>query len=282
MPGWLFVILIILAIYAGLVVLAYFGQGLFFFHPEKLPQNFQFQYEYPFEEVFIEMEDKTRINGLWFRQEESRGVVFYFKGNTRSVKGWAKFSKDFLEKGYDFFMIDYPGFGKSKGRRDEFAIYSEGQIAYRWLKHRYPEDKIVVYGRSFGAGFGARIASWNEPRMLILDSPYYSFLQLTKYYAFYLPMNLICKYRIPLNEFMKSMSSPVFILHGDKDRLIPYKYSLWLKRDFPELIHLSTIPGGKHNNLPKFTTYHQYLDSILKEEGEYGEFARKFRDSTVD
>lgn len=277
MPAWLTVVIIIFAIYVALCVVAYLGQGLFLFHPEKLPESFEFHYDFPHEEIFIEPEEGTRINGLLFRTENSKGVVFYFKGNTRSVKGWGKFSTDFLTKGYDFFMIDYPGFGKSVGDNSEHAIYSEAQIAYKWLCDRYPEDKIVVYGRSFGAGFAARVASWNRPRMLILDSPYYSFRRLAYHYAFFLPMKLILRYRIPLYLFLKSVSCPVFILHGDKDTLIPYKYSVRLEKEFPDKVLLSTIPGGKHNNLPRFETYHRYLQAILEEEGDYKVHAQKNR-----
>ena len=63
------------------------------------------------------MEDGGKINALYFKVPNSRGVVYYLKGNSKSIKGWGKFAKDFLSNGYDFFMMDYRGFGKSKGRK---------------------------------------------------------------------------------------------------------------------------------------------------------------------
>ena len=75
------------------------------------------------DEMFIDIGDGTRINALHYTTPNSKGVMFYFKGNTRSIKGWGKFSKDFISKNYDFFLIDYPGFGKSKGKRTEARIY---------------------------------------------------------------------------------------------------------------------------------------------------------------
>ena len=110
--SFLTIILIALVVYAFLCIIFYLIQERFLFQPEILPQDFKYKYEYPVEEVFFEPETGVRINGLHFKIDGAKGVVFYFKGNTRSIKGWGKFAKDFVNKGYDFFMIDYRGFGK--------------------------------------------------------------------------------------------------------------------------------------------------------------------------
>ena len=125
------------------------------------------------------MEDGGTINSVLFRVPNSRGLIYYFKGNSKSIKGWAKFAKDFLGNGYDFFIMDYRGFGKSRGKRSETKLYNDAQHIYKWLTDRYPENKIVIYGRSLGSGIATRVASWNKPRMLILDSPYFSFYTKT-------------------------------------------------------------------------------------------------------
>ncbi len=91
-------ILWILAGYIALSFLAYFIQDFFIFKPEKLSDDFQFKYDYPFEELNFTISDKERINGLRFftEEKEKRGLVIYFHGNTRSIKGWAKYSRDFM------------------------------------------------------------------------------------------------------------------------------------------------------------------------------------------
>ena len=139
-----------------------FLQHYFFFRPEILPKSFEYRYPFPFDEVDFEMEDGGSINGLHFKVPNAKGVVFYLKGNSRSIKGWGKFAKDFVSKGYDFFMIDYRGFGKSSGRRTETTLYNDAQTVYKWLSTQYPEEEIIIYGRSLGSGIAARIASWNK------------------------------------------------------------------------------------------------------------------------
>ena len=253
-------------IYGGLCLFFYFFQDYFFFRPEMLPKNFEYRYPFPFTEHTFEMEDGGVINALQFKVPNSQGVVFYLKGNSRSLKGWGKFAKDFVSKGYDFFMIDYRGFGKSKGRRTESILLNDAQTVYKWLSKEYPEDQIVVYGRSLGSGIGARLASWNDPRMLILDSPYFSFYNQIRQYGWWLPLRYLLRYQLRTDQFIKKVTCPIYIIHGNKDRLISYAQGKRLHEISADLSTLITIEGGGHNNLPDFPEYHEHLYDILNEQ----------------
>jgi pimeloyl-ACP methyl ester carboxylesterase len=256
--------LFILAItYGSLCVLIYFFQHLFFFRPEILSKHFKYQYPFPFEELNFEMEDGGKINAIYFKVPNSRGVIYYLKGNSRSIKGWGKFAKDFVGNGYDFFMMDYRGFGKSRGKRSQEKLFSDAQFLYAWLRDHYPEEKIVLYGRSFGSGIAARIASWNKPRLLILDSPYFSFLHNAKRFAGFLPLNWIMKYDLRTDQYLKTISTPVHIIHGNKDKLISFDQSERLKALYPDKISLHPIIGARHNNLPDFQEFFELLYDIL-------------------
>ena len=261
--------------YTGVCALFYFFQHYFFFRPEILPGKFVFRYPFPFEEVDFSMEDGGKINGLLFRVPNSRGVVLYFKGNSRSLKGWGKFARDFVGKGYDFFIFDYRGFGKSSGRRTENILYNDAQFVYKWVSERYPEEKIIVYGRSLGSGIAARIASWNKPRMLILDAPYFSFLHQIRRFGFFLPLSILLRYQIRTDRFLRKATCPVFIIHGDEDRLIPHRHGEMLQKLIPEKSALITINGAHHNNLPDFPAYHEQLYDLLNDDAFYWEFRWK-------
>jgi alpha-beta hydrolase superfamily lysophospholipase len=252
--------------YALLCAVFYFGQDYFFFRPERLPHWFKYKYSFPFEEVNFDMEDGGTVNGIHFRVPNSKGVVFYIKGNSRSIKGWGKFAKDFVGKGYDFFIMDYRGFGKSTGRRSEEILYSDLQQVYQWLEELYGQDRIVLYGRSLGSGLATRVASWNRPKMLILDSPYFSFRHYIGIYAFLLPLRWLLRYHIRTDLFIKKVKAPIYLIHGTKDRLIPYSQSLKLRALAPQQITLISIEGAKHNNLPEYPEYHELLYAVLFDE----------------
>ncbi len=266
MADWISILTTTAIIYAALASVFFVTQDLYFFRPEILPKSFQYKYPFPFDEVHFEMEDGGYINGLHFKVPNARGVVYYLKGNSRSVKGWGKFAKDFVSKGYDFFMVDYRGMGKSSGPRTESILFNDAQHIYQWLKERYSEEKIVIYGRSLGSGIAARIASWNKPKMLILDSPYYSFIYQVKRYGFILPLKWLLKYKIRTFQFLRKISCPVFILHGNKDRLIPFSQSLKLEEEAPDKVKIIPVENAGHNNLPDFPEYHEWLYDILNDE----------------
>lgn len=127
-------------IYFLICIVFYIMQDYFFFWLEILFGNFKYEYLFLFDEVYFEMEDGGYINGLYFWVFNVKGVVFYFKGNFWSLKGWGKFVKDFFGKGYDFFMIDYWGFGKSVGKWMEVILYNDVQMVYKWFSECYFED----------------------------------------------------------------------------------------------------------------------------------------------
>ena len=249
--------------YVLIILLLYFLQHWFFYHPEKLPPTFRFSYTDRFQEVTIDAEDGNRISGILFQVDNPQGVVLYFKGNTRSIKGWSKFRRDFLDNGYDFFIFDYPGFGKSTGHHTQIEIFTDTEAVYAWLTQRYPEEDIIIYGRSLGSGFATRIAAHHRPRLLILDAPYYSIRRLADYYSWIIPTRLILKLQLPLYQFLGAVACPVAILHGDRDRVIPFRFSQQLAAEYPAHVTLYPIPGARHNNLLRFPTYHQILATLL-------------------
>lgn len=265
MENWQEIVLYFGIAYVALCVVFYFLQDFFFFRPEILPRHFEYRYPFPFEEINFDMEDGGQINGIWFKVPNSKGVVYYLKGNSKSIKGWGKFAKDFVGKGYDFFMVDYRGFGKSSGKRTEPTLFNDAQTVYKWLKSQYAEEQIVVFGRSLGSGIAARIASWNKPALLILDSPYFSFYYQIRRFIFWMPVQWLLRYKIRTDQYIKKVECPIFIIHGTKDRLIPFRQSLMLKTQAPK-IKLIPIEGGGHNNLPDYPEYHEVLYDILHEQ----------------
>jgi len=84
-----------------LSILAYLLQEKFIFRPEILKADFAFKYEIPFREYFFDSAPGVRINGLHFYRDNPKGLILYFHGNTRSIKGWARYAKDFYRYDYD-------------------------------------------------------------------------------------------------------------------------------------------------------------------------------------
>lgn len=264
MAYWGPTLILIIVIYIVISLLLYYLQDYFLFKPEKLPADFQFFYEnQEVDEYNIETRDGAVLNGLHFKVKKPKGVVLYLKGNSKSIKGWGKFAVDFTRNGYDVVMMDYRGFGKSTGRRNQKALKRDLQVIYNKLKEHVDEKHIILYGRSLGSGLATKIASVNNPRMLVLDAPYYSLTKVTARYAPFMPLSLLIKYPLPTYKWLKYVQCPIHIIHGTDDKLIPYKTSVKLSKVKPKLTKLYTVIGGGHKNLNNFESYHKMLTEIL-------------------
>ena len=266
MPNWLYILLIVLAIYIAISILLYYLQEHLLFKPEKLPKDFKFFYEnQKTEEYNLTTRDGAVINGLHFMVENPKGVVLYLKGNSKSIKGWGKFAVDFTRNGFDVFMVDYRGFGKSTGRRSHKHIKRDLQLVYNEMKEKVDEKYIILYGRSLGSGFATKLASMNNPRKLILDAPYYSLTKVTARYAPFMPLSILMKYPMPTYKWLKYVQCPIHIIHGTNDKLIPFKTSVKLSKINSKLTRLYTVIGGGHKDLNNFESYHKMLAEILKD-----------------
>ncbi len=268
MPYWLTILIVIVIIYIVISIALYYLQDYALFKPEKLPEDFQFYYDnQETKEYNLTTRDGAVINGLrFFPKGESKGIVLYLKGNSKSIKGWGKFAVDFTRHDYNVLMVDYRGFGKSTGRRSQKNIKRDMQVVYNKIKEQTTEDRIILYGRSLGSGFATKLASTNNPKMLILDAPYYSLTKVTARYMPFMPLSVLMKYPLPTYKWLKYVQCPIHIIHGTNDKLIPYKSSLKLSKINPKLTKLHSVIGGGHKNLNNFEAYHTMLDDILNSE----------------
>lgn len=254
--------IVVLYLLANLFI--YFWQDRFLFKPEKLPTDFKFKYpNLDFVEYNIPVSDGVNISGIHFHIDQPKGVVFYLKGNSRSIKGWGKFAIDFTRQGFDVVMVDYRGFGKSTGRRTEEGIKEDLQFVYDRIKVQVDEKYIILYGRSLGAGFAAKLASLNSPRMLVLESPFYSLTKVAKRYVPFMPMSLVMRFPIRTYKYLQYVKCPIKIIHGTADRLIPFKSSVALSEIQPDNTRLYSVIGGGHNNLHTYEEYHRMMEEIL-------------------
>jgi len=258
------ILLILLVAYVVINLMVYFAQEKFLFKPEKLPSDFEFKYpNQKATEYNLELDEGVNISAVHFSVDNPKGVVMYLKGNSRSIKGWGKFAIDFTRLHYDVVMVDYRGFGKSTGRRTERAIKDDLQKVYNRIKSRVDQKYIVIYGRSMGSGFATKLASTNNPRMLILESPYYSMMRIAKRYIPFMPISIAMRFPIRTYKWIQYVNCPIKIIHGTSDRLVPFSNAIELTKIRQKYARLYPIVGAGHNDLHTFEDYHRIMEEIL-------------------
>jgi len=254
---------VILIIYLAVGVVFYFAQDALIFHAKSLSRDHKFSFDQPYEELNLSLNGQN-LNIVKFKPQNPRkGIVLFFHGNAENVEHYKKYPSFFLKDDYEIWMIDYPGFGKSTGKRTEKIIYEGALLMYNVASNELSADSIIVYGKSIGTGIASYLAANRRCSQLILEAPYYSLHSLVKHYLPVYPVNFLIKYLFPTNEYLKRVKVPITIFHGTDDQLIPYKQSKRLKKE-NDKINLVTIDKGKHNDLSDFALYHSTLDSLLQ------------------
>ena len=255
---------VIVGIPLALGVLLYVIQEKLIFFPSSLPADYRFQFEQPFEEVFIETEDHTMLHGILFKADSSKGLVFYLHGNAGALDSWGTIAETYTSLQYDLFIPDYRGFGKSVGGiKSEAQFFADVQAAYDVMKKRYSEDRIVVIGYSIGSGSAAMLAATNHPKQLILQAPYYSLIDMMNHYYPFLP-GFILKYKFETFRFLQQTKSPVTLFHGNEDRVIYYESSLKLKKHLKPGDRVIILEGEGHHGMNENDAYRKELNRLLK------------------
>ncbi len=251
------------ALYVMIGSALYFFQEKLMFLPSTLAQDYKYQFDYPFEELFLKIEDEATINALHFKAENPKGVILYFHGNAGDLSRWGKITEFFVEKRYDVLVMDYRTYGKSIGKLSEDAIYKDAQYCYDYLLERYSENEITLYGRSLGTGIASYLASKNNAKRLILETPYYSILDIAKHRFPMFPVKQLLKYRFPTFQYLPKVKCPITIIHGTEDNVVPFSSGKKLS-ELESEIDFFTVKGGGHNNLIEFEDYHKAIDNVLK------------------
>lgn len=250
--------------YVGLCTLLWFYQEKLIFHPHPIAADYKFSYPGRFEEITIPTFDGTKLHGLLFKADTTKGLVFYLHGNAGALDTWGDIAPTYTNLGYDVFILDYRGFGKSEGSlHSEEQVYKDIQAAYDLLQQRYSEDSTVVIGYSIGTGPAAQLAATNHPKQLILQAPYYSLTDLGEQMYPAITPHFLNRYRFETYRFVAQVKAPVAIFHGDKDNVIYYGSALKLKQHFKNADTLFTLPGAGHGHLNENTDYRNRLPHLL-------------------
>jgi len=260
---WTFLI-VLSSGYAVICLFFYLVQDMMLFQPQKLSDDYQYMFDQNFEEVMIAREKGAQINALWFKVTDPKGVILYFHGNAGSLANWGFVAEELVEYGYEVFIVDYRGYGKSRGKRTERIMHEDAMAAYNKLKETWQPRDIIIYGRSLGSGVSVQLAYKVECKMLILESPFYSLPDVADRYFPFLPSRLIMKYQFNSSKYIHQLDSKIYIFHGTEDEVIPYASGKKLFEKIPNgKGEFFSIEDGGHNNLIMFPQFHQYLSSIL-------------------
>lgn len=252
-------------------LLQYFQEKVVFL-PVVLPEHHEFSFEKNFEEYLWETPFEGKINVLHFKIKSPKGVIVYFHGNSDNLHRWGKIAAEFTDFDYDVLVLDYRGYGKSSGPRNEEYLNSDSQFAFDFAKENYGEENIIIYGRSLGGAFATKIAADNQPKAVILECTFFSLQDIVNRWLPKQVTNRVSPtmtYHFLSHENISKVKVPLYHFHGTKDFVVPLKSGKKLfevfKKTQPEVSKkFIEIPGGGHDDLVNFEEFKTEIKEILK------------------
>lgn len=257
--------LTVLLIY-GLVCLVYYlVQEKFLFVPVHTEDLKFRKVKLPFEDLYYETPNNGYIHAQLFRANYSKGLIFYLHGNTGNLKRWRFMAEDLCKLGYDVFVMDYRGFGESRGKRSEAFMHRDVEFCFDAIAKNY--QYVVIYGRSLGSGFATRLTSKRSANKVVLETPFNNMVDTAKYYLPFLPVPLFLRYRFRSDIYIKQIKCPIHIFHGTADIIVPYPLAnklFQIAKDSGAQVQMTTIKKGMHSNLNKYALFRNRLEKFLR------------------
>ena len=253
----------------GVVGYYYMMQEALIFRCKRLDPNHEYTFNTSFEEVNLPVGKGDTINGVHFFHPNPKGVVFYLHGQGRDMLHWGERAERLVSYGYDVFVIDYRGWGKSTNNVSESNLMEDSMVGYNYLKERYNEKEIIVHGVSLGTAMATNVCAKNNPKLCILVSPYYNMLETAHFNKPFLPiwvLKIILKYHLRTDTWISKCKCPLHIFHGTKDRLIPYSQSeLIVKKLKTSKVkyNFHSLDGWGHNYIYQNEIYMKEVAALL-------------------
>ncbi|MBM4152602.1 MAG: alpha/beta hydrolase [Kiritimatiellaceae bacterium] len=210
---------------------------------------------YAYEEVQFLSRDGTQLSG-WFipAQGKALGTVIHFHGNAQNMSAHYSFVSWLPANGFNLFVFDYRGYGKSKGTISRKGVYEDSVAAVETIKKRTDIDqsKIILFGQSIGGANALTVAGKNRFDGVVgiaTDSAFSSYKGVALDHTTLLKplvLILISNRFSPKPVVDQIAPVPLLLIHGTADDVVDYRHATILFEAANEPKELWTIDGGQH------------------------------------
>jgi len=208
--------------YLVLIIFIYFYQRNLLYHPsENNYQGDKIQFDY--EEIFIKVDEEIKLKS-WIIEKDFKKykTLVLFHGNAGHLSNRIYKLNELYKLNINILLISWRGFSGNKGSPTEQNLYKDAEAAIKWLNEKnISNNEIILYGESLGSGVAVELGKKNNFSSIILESPFTSIENSAKIYYPYLPIRLLLKDRYDSISKIKMINTPILILHGDKDDVVP-------------------------------------------------------------
>jgi uncharacterized protein len=231
-------------------------------------------------DVFFQSKDGTLLHG-WFlaSDEPAGGTVIHLHGSDRNISYTIRNSHWLIDRGFNLFVFDYRGYGKSEGRPSRRGVIEDTVAAIEHVRSRpdVDADKIVLWGQSMGgqlAIVGADLAGGAGIRAVVAEATYASHahhvkdklagmgpLWLIQWGAW-----LVTSDTQSARDIVDDLApTPVLLVHGSDDRAVRPYHSEWLFQAAREPKAHWHVQGARHLEVFQDKIYRERLEWFFRQ-----------------
>jgi len=175
--------------------------------------------------VYIPSDKK--LVAWYFKKNPKYKTLLFFQGNAGKIDNRVYKLNEFSKLNINYLIFAYRGFSGNEGKPSEKGLYKDARAAKYWLNlNNVQDNEIILYGESLGGAIAVDLAKEFDFSGIILESPFTSMIDMAKKYYPYLPVKLILKDKYETIRKLDKINSPILIMHGGKDTIVPFEMGL--------------------------------------------------------
>jgi len=237
----------LVAIYAVICAVAYFGNRAFMYFPDPIriaPADIGLD---DVEEVEIAAGEGVRLIAWYAPAKQDKPIILYFHGNGSNAAERAVRIETMRRDDYGVLYVNNRGYGGSSGKPTEKKKVADAIAAYDYLTALgVSRGKVVVYGESLGSGQAIRLAAERPVTAVVLESPLTSTVDVGRSTYFWLPLDWLITDKYSNEDNIRFVTAPVLVLHGEQDATIPVEMGLRVYRAANEPKQIELFLRGGH------------------------------------
>ncbi len=195
-----------------------------------------------------------------------RPLVVFAHGNAEVIDFWPPLLQPYLDLGVSVLLVEYRGYADADGEPGQRAITDDFAAALDAVCQRgeVDERRLIYHGRSIGCGVACGLARRRPPAAIVMQSGFTSVRRMAWRYGY--PGSLM---RDPFDNaaVLREYDGPVLLLHGERDRIIPFDHSWRLHAMCPDSTLIAFEHAG-HNDVPiESPEFWRAVERFLSEAG---------------
>ena len=211
------------------------------------------------------------------RATASTPTIFYHHGNFQGIQSYWDRMEYFYKAGYNTFIYDYRGFGKSEGRSSQEGLEADAEAALAYLLSRSDVDRtnVILYGYSLGGVPSVYLASKYaapnatfQPKGLITEAIFASTTDLVQSGSLLdIPGGFLMKDEFANVVRIAQIRCPLLLMHGTADRFIDItrhgeKLFAAAPTNLRPAKEFFRIEGAGHSTIPETMVLNNYIAKL--------------------